>query len=132
LHYYGPYSFELAGLIDQLDSAEIIEEKPTQLGGGMVRYSTEIKEKGRRVIDSFEESETGKKAREQIESFLPRFKRLTGEDLWVLELAATVRYYYDDDWNEAQVQTATFKRIRKDDRQLKRATSLAREFIGEE
>ena len=40
LHYYGPYSFELAGLINQLDGANIIEETPEQLSTGVIKYKS--------------------------------------------------------------------------------------------
>ena len=56
LHYYGPYSFELAALIDQLDGAKIIEETPEATGYGS-RYESRITEKGRKILHSIEETE---------------------------------------------------------------------------
>jgi len=130
LHYYGPYSFELAGLMDQLDGADIIEESPEQLGTGVVRYTSRITDKGSRVLNSFEKTERGREVRDEITRFIPRFQKLNGEDLWVLELAATAGYYYEDDWQDAKTQTATFKRIRINDTKLRTAIELAKEFVN--
>lgn len=132
LHYYGPYSFELAGLIDQLEGANIIQETEEQLGTGVLRYKSVITEKGRNVLDSFEKTKTGEEARRQIEPFIERFKDLTGVNPWVLELGATVGYYYEGNWEDARAQTAEFKKIRKNDRQLSEATELAKKFVKKE
>jgi uncharacterized protein YwgA len=129
LHYYGPYSFELAGLIDQLNGAEIIEETPELTGYSNVRYKSRIRDKGKRVLANFERGKTGKKVHAQIKPFIPRFQKLNQEDLWVLELGATVAYFYKDRWEDAQTQTAEFKRIRKNDHNLSKATELAKTFL---
>lgn len=130
LHYYGPYSFELAGLIDQLKGADVIKETPEPLAAGVVRYKSAITSKGSNVLESFEKTEGGKKGREQIKPFLSEFKPLAGEDPWVLELAATVRFYYDGDWEDAKACTATLKGIHnKNSKQLLEATELARKYV---
>ena len=128
LHYYGPYSFELAGLMDQLEGADIIKETPEQLGTDVVRYKTKIALKGRKAIISFEKTESGKHISEKITPFIPRFETLNGEDLWILELAATVAYFHQNNWAEAQKQTASFKGVVIHDTNLKKAVKLARSF----
>lgn len=130
LHYYGPYSFELAGLMDQLDGADIIEETPEPRCAGVIRYRSKITNKGTRVLNSFEKTERGREVQRQIKPFIPRFQKLNDEDLWVLELAATVAYFYDGNWQDAQAQTATFKRIRINDTKLLTAIKLAKEFVS--
>ena len=60
---------------------------------------------------------------------VPLFQKLNQEDLWILELGATVGYYYKGNWEVALIQTAAFKKIRKDDKNLLRATELAKEFV---
>jgi len=128
LHYYGPYSFELAGLIDQLKGADIIDESPEQTGFGGVRYRSEISQKGKRVLENFQKSKTGKKVYGQIQPFIPIFEKLNQKDLWVLELAATIAYFYEGNWAEAQKQTETFKKLSKNDNNLKQAFALAKSF----
>ena len=125
LHYYGPYSFELAGLIDQLKGADIIDESPEQTGFGGVRYRSEISQKGKRVLENFQKSRTGKDMYGQIRPFIPIFEKLNQEDLWVLELAATIAYFYEGDWAEAQKQTAIFKKLSRNGNNLKQAFALA-------
>jgi len=129
LHYYGPYSFELADLIDQLKGAEIIKESADLTGYGNRRYISQIAGKGIHVLGEFEKSKTGKDLYAQIERFIPLFQELNKEDLWILELGATIAYYYEGNWQDAQAQTAGFKKIRKNDRNLLKATNLAKEFV---
>ncbi|NQT00438.1 MAG: hypothetical protein HQ580_00290 [Planctomycetes bacterium] len=129
LHYYGPYSFELADLIDQLKGAEIIKESADLTGYGNQRYISQIADKGTRVLGEFEKSKTGKDLYAQIKRFVPLFQKLNQEDLWVLELGATVGYYYKGNWEVALIQTAAFKKIRKDDKNLLRAIELAKAFV---
>jgi hypothetical protein len=130
LHYYGPYSFELAGLIDQLCNADIIKESHDLTGFGNVKYKFQITDKGKEVLATFQKSETGKKIDEQIQPFVSLFKKLNQENLWVLELAATVAYYYESDWEYAQHQTAEFKKILMNDSKLLEAIKLAKEFVS--
>jgi uncharacterized protein YwgA len=130
LHYYGPYSFELAGLIDQLKGADVIRETPEPLAAGVARYKSAITPRGRNVLESFEKTKAGKKARGQIKPFMSGFKLLVEEDPWVLELAATVAYYYDCDWEYAKACTATVKGIHdRNSRQLLEATELAKKYV---
>jgi len=128
LHYYGPYSFELASLIDQLNSAGIIEETPEPLAPGVVRYRSAVTEPGKKALNKFEQSDRGRQLHADIVPFITQFKDLNGKDPWVLELAATVAFYHRGDWDEAQRQTASFKKIRVNDAKLKEAVKLARRF----
>jgi uncharacterized protein YwgA len=123
LHYYGPYSFELAGLIDQLDSVEIIKE--TREGSA---YKSRITPRGKKAIKNFEKTEAGEEAKEALSSFIPKFVELNKRDPLQLELAATISYFNEGDWAEAENQTATFKRVALNDTNLKRAAELARSF----
>jgi len=92
LHYYGPYSFELASLIDQLNSAGIIEETPEPLAPGVVRYRSAVTEPGKKALNKFEQSDRGRQLHADIVPFITQFKDLNGKDPWVLELAATVAF----------------------------------------
>ena len=129
LHYYGPYSFELAGLIDQLKGAGIIDESAAQTGFGNIRYKSKISKKGKRVLANFQKSKTGTEVYGQIKPFISCFQDLNKEDLWPLELAATVAYFYEDDWEKAQKQTGEFKHLEEDDRMLNKATGIAGKFV---
>jgi uncharacterized protein YwgA len=128
LHYYGPYSFELASLIDQLNGAGIIEETPEPLPSGVVRYRSVVTPSGKQALDEFERTDKGHHLCAEIEPFIEQFKDLNGQDPWVLELAATVAFYHKGDWNEAQKQTASFKKVQQNDKKLRQAVELARRF----
>ncbi len=130
LHCYGPYSFELAGLINQLDGADIIDESQELTGFGGVRYRSKISEKGKAVLKKFQKSDAGKEMCELIKPFIPLFRKLTKADAPILELAATVAYFYEESWPEAVAQTRKFKHLEEDDRTLEEATEIAGEFIN--
>lgn len=118
----------MAALIDQLHGAGIIEERPESTGYGNVRYKSQIIEKGRQALEKFEKSKISKDLQKQIRQFIEPFKALNQENLWVLELAATIAYFYEGDWGEARKQTAIFKKLYKTDNNLKQAFDLAKSF----
>ncbi|MHC4500796.1 MAG: hypothetical protein ACYS21_16990, partial [Planctomycetota bacterium] len=126
----GPYSFELAGLIDQLDGARIIEETPEQLGTSVIRYRSKITKKGKRVLNSFEKTKRARDLRDAVAPFIPQFQELNQKDPGVLELAATAAYFYDGNWQNARTQTAKFKRIQIRDNKLLQAVKLAKGFVS--
>lgn len=128
LHYYGPYSFELANLIDQLDGANLIKETPEQIGSSVLRYKAKITEKGKESLEKFEKTPSGADLESKIKKFLPLFQQLNQENLWVLELAATIAFFHRTDWSEAQKQAAKFKNVPLSDRDLQKAEELARKF----
>ena len=128
LHYYGPYSFELASLIDQLNGAGIIKETPEPLSFGIVRYTSTVTEAGQKALDDFERTDKGSQLCAKIEPFIEQFRNLNNEDPWILELAATVAFHHKGDWSEAQKQTAEFKKVRQDDKKVRQAVELARRF----
>jgi len=128
LHYYGPYSFELASLIDQLNNAGIVEETPEPLAPGVVRYKSAVTKPGKEALDKFEQTDRGRQLRADIDPFIRQFRDLNGKDPWVLELAATVAFYHKGDWDEARKQTASFKKVRVNNAKLKEAVELARRF----
>ena len=128
LHYYGPYSFELAGLIDQLEGTQIIEETPEPLTQGIVRYRSTVTDKGKSALSSFEETKDGRNAIDRIKPFIHQLAKLNEVDVWILELAATVAYFHEDDWTKARSKTAEFKHVSTTNARLKKAEELARNF----
>jgi uncharacterized protein YwgA len=125
LHFYGPYSWELADLIGQLESSRIIEEKCED---GMA-YKSHITDYGKEIIEKFETSNDGIIALKKISHFIPSFQDLSKESRWVLELASTVAFYYSDNWGDAKEQTVKFKSVNKNDTNLNKATRLAKKFL---
>jgi len=130
LHYYGPYSFELASLVDRLNSAGIINEKAEPIASGCLRYQSSITEEGKKALDAFEGTKTGRKLSAQLRDFVPGFKVLNAEQPWILELAATIAFFYQGNWPHASAQAAKFKQLRPPDLNLRKATQLAEKFAG--
>ena len=126
LHYYGPYSWDLANLMEQLKAADIVQEG-TRDG---FSYESSLKERGKDVLATFEATDTGKKALKKIQLFLGKFGKLLEQRTWVLELAATTAYFYEGNWQEARRQTEMFKKAQNDSSALNKAVRLAKGIRG--
>jgi uncharacterized protein YwgA len=130
LHYYGPYSFELASLLDQLRLSKIICETPPDACILGASYSYTITPEGSQILKSFEKSKDGEIASTQIQPFINFFGNLAEQDIWLLELAATAAYFYQGphDWHEARKLTGSFKKVSVDDNILGKAVDLATQY----
>lgn len=129
LHYYGPFSRELAQLIDQLDSSQIISEEENT---GQYGFTSGITSRGKDVLTTFEDGTPGNELKLKISPFIEPFKKIIDRDLWDLELASTIAYYYtaSKDWEKAKVRTANFKKVEPEDPNLTNALQLAKETVG--
>lgn len=130
LHYYGPYSWDLANLMEQLKTADIVREEPCAGYSGGYSYESSLKERGKEVLATFEATDTGKKALRRIQAFLEKFRALLEHSTWELELAATTAYFYEGNWQEARRQTRTFKKVQNESSALNKAVRLAKGFRG--
>lgn len=129
LHYYGPYSFELAGLIDQLKSTGIISEDQNR-SVNISQYMSEVTEKGRKALKKYENLPEGKGAKRKLSRFIVLFENLNKTDSRQLELAATAAYFYQGDWEEAKRQTAFFKKVPRNNSGLSKAIQIAKQYIN--
>ncbi len=131
LHYYGPYSFELASLLDQLKTSQIVQENGFDNGMGGVAYSYTITDQGKQILHSFENSQSGIDAPTRIRPFISFFKELAEQDIWLLELAATVLYFYQEtqNWTKAKKVTSSFKKVSPDDKLLEQSVDLAKQYL---
>ncbi len=132
LHYYGPYSFELASLLDQLRLSKILNETSPDTCVLGASYNYTITSEGTQILKSFEASNDGQIASEQIQPFVNSFKSLAKQDVWLLELAATTAYFYQGahDWPKAQKLTGSFKKISASEKILGQAVSLAQQYLN--
>jgi len=131
LHYYGPYSRDVADAVDLLAQSDILDESSTPSRMGE-RYSYRIKDHGQLLLANYEATDEGEKALERIEPFVSRFQQLNGMALRTLELASTIAFYYNSSscstWEEAQAKAAEFKRVRTNSTVLTEAGRIAKEF----
>ena len=132
LHYYGPYSRDVADAVDLLTQSDILAESstPSQMGE---RYSYKIKDHGRALLANYEATDEGKKAMKRIEpSMVAYFQKLNEMDLWTLEVASTIAFYYRSSscntLDEALAKAAEFKRVRRNATVLKEASKVVEEF----
>ena len=129
LHYYGPFSRDLAQLMDQLKGSDIISEEENSGGLG---FSSQITPRGKSVLAKFEESKTGRELKDRIDTFIDTFRNTINERSWELELASTIAYYYQasKDWGRAKDRTAHFKKVDPENATLRDALRLAKRAVG--
>lgn len=132
LHFYGPYSWDVAEATNELTSARLLKERSKRTQRGE-QYSYRVTAACQKLLREYEASAEGRKALKHIEPFFNLFRELREVDLWKLELAATIAYYRADegrDWPEGREQTAGFKQIALDARILAQAEELARKCVA--
>jgi hypothetical protein len=88
-HYHGPYSHEVARLVDELVGQGLLVETCTHSGGGR-RFSYALSETARARLREYEATPGGQAAAAALEPFQALFLRLLGADLHELELASTL------------------------------------------
>lgn len=131
LHFYGPYSRDVAEATDQLAAEGILLETPQTQAYGSPQYSYSVTPRGREVLGNYERSPEGAEAVKGIRPHLERFQRLNGVPLWTLELAATIVFYHSQgelEWEDAEKKTAEFKQVAPNASVLREASELARQF----
>jgi uncharacterized protein YwgA len=110
LHFYGPYSQNVAEAIDDLCKWRILEE--TTCGG---KYSYTLTQEGAGVLADVEKARKVSDTAMSLSSYAAEVKRLVNEKVWVLELAATLLFYFreeNDDWDTAKSKTSDFKKVK--------------------
>jgi len=134
LHYYGPFSRDVAEAVDLMTQSEVLAEteNPNPMGAS---YSYKVTEKGKRMLAEYESKPQGQAACERASAFIGRFKALKAEPLWTLELASTVAYYRfckKVGPKKARAMTAEFKNVKLDAKVLDNAEKIARQFVPKE
>jgi uncharacterized protein len=105
LHYYGPYSRDVAETCDQLVSSGLLEEHAG------TEYAYTLTNPGRAALAQTDER-LGDRAR-RVEAFQPLAAELVAQNLWHLELGSTILFFRQQgaDWDAAVQKACTFKRI---------------------
>jgi uncharacterized protein YwgA len=132
LHHYGPYSFDVAGMLTDLTRDGLLEEETCQTYAG-TQFNYSLTEAVRRKIDAYEKTDRGARECGDIAAFDHRIQELAGEqDLWVLELAATIAFFYrrTGDWAKATERTCRFKGVSESDAKIRQALQLANETLS--
>jgi len=123
LHFYGPYSRDVAECCDALVRGGVVAESEQSFGSGS-RYRYVLSKEGRRRL-----GETPEHSRSE-DRLLTATRGLLDEDLRDLELASTILFFHDEaghDWPDAVDAARSYKEIRAgEDDVMRRAEAIAR------
>ena len=128
LHYFGPYSVDLASRVDILSKRELLKEESHDNGFGGVEYNYAVSTAGEGHLSEYEESDPG--LANNAETFIQLFEKLNEHNVWELELASTMLYWrkWGNDWPEAEAKTAKKKKADTSSKDFADAKTLAEEI----
>jgi len=130
LHYYGPYSAELAGLLDRATSSGILDETSHAIEVG-TRYDYRLSDDVRDSLEAYERTPDGQTAKAEMEAYEELTKTLCGTSPRILELASTMVAFHHAGctWEEAIKETAEFKSETVKSENMTKARELARTVV---
>jgi hypothetical protein len=130
LHYYGPYSQDVAQLTDELTRANLLAEQVETHPQGE-RYSYSLTQKSIDQIRRYEADPRGLEDARGMEPYESRARALAALDLKELEVGATIVFFRGKghDWRDAIDKTCSFKKLDVGTPFLKRCEKLAREIV---
>jgi uncharacterized protein YwgA len=110
LHYYGPYSEDVARLTDEMVRLKLLEEIPSPVSNG-TQFSYRLPEEIARQLRELEASDRGAVWEAQLAPFEDKAKVLLQTDLKELEYASTILYFrcQGKDWDTAVEKACQFK-----------------------
>ncbi len=132
LHYYGPYSVDLASRVDSLTKRTDLKEDSNQTGYGGIEYKYNVSEAGQKSLQAIEAFALGTDIVGKTKHFVSRFVALNENNVNALELAATILYWFQwgVGWEEAYEKTAKQKQTLQDTVGFKQAKKLAEEILN--
>jgi len=128
LHHYGPYSRELANITDVMVAEGLLREQVVGFG----QYAYSLDPRTRAMLKRIGQSESTQK----FQTFRDQAIELLKEDLWRLELGATILYFYRSprphaDWDDALQRAWQYKKVDAKDPASEKALGLAQRFANE-
>lgn len=131
LHHYGPYSYDVARLTDEMVQANLLAEKTSSNAVGQ-QYSYSLSDSARSGLADFETTFAGRAQAAALEAVLSEKQWLLKEDLRDLEYAATIVFFNKQghDWSSAVDKMCQFKGLTKGGQDVERADALARRIIA--
>ena len=134
LHHYGPYSHELAQLVDEMVGVDLLKEEaePNMMAGRSFWYR--LSESAREQLAQLNQEADRLEGIDEFDRFESLAKQLLKEpSLKRLEYGATVAYFRKQgkSWEEAQQAAAKFKNQDPGSITMREAEKLAREVLAE-
>jgi uncharacterized protein YwgA len=131
LHYYGPYSFDVAQLTNELVQIGVLVEDTDATGSGK-QYNYRIAPERLPTIRNYEETPAGIDAHREILPFEALAKRLFDKSIAELEYAATIAYFYNlrGDWDDSLTKACRFKNLAPESVVAQNALVLAQQMFA--
>ncbi len=128
LHYYGPYSSDVAELLDEMTANGLLKEEAEAVGFGK-QYGYSLPENVLRSMREFESTDRGRGAQRAIAPFAGLMESLRREPAKTLEYASTIAHFRQAgrEWGDAIEETAKYKKVTPDS--LKCARELAQQVL---
>lgn len=130
LHYYGPYSEEVATVTDDLVRKNLLSEQPQGNVAG-TQYEYALTDLAKDQLAEAENKAAGRKAGEALAPFEALARSLLRKDLKQLEVAATIAYFKrkEASWQKAVENACRFKSLPPGSPVVETATELAKQIL---
>ena len=132
LHNFGPYSAEVASLLDDMSSEGILlENRHVNMAGWQSEYG--LSDQAKQTLREFDQTARGQELAGELARFEPQIRRLLAVgELWELELGATIAYVYEKEgsWDKAVEAACKFKSVPTDVPKTLQALALAKELAA--
>ena len=127
LHFYGPYSEDVARLADEMVRENLLLET-SEGQAGYERYNYSLSEETSRQLSALEVSAQGLKMKAELTAFETKARSFLATDLKELEYAATIVYFQQlgDNWPVSVEKATRFKK----DESVKNALGLAQQAVS--
>ena len=121
MHYYGPYSADLALQIDGLVEKRLIEEKKI-----LSEYAYRITPDGEKQIELFEKIMVDSRYVSHLNKMAEKFKEFQTHNTFPLELASTILFWTDwgKNYAEAVYVTETQKNVKRTNKVFREAIEI--------
>jgi uncharacterized protein YwgA len=131
LHYYGPYSQELAQLVDEMVRLGLLAEAPVSNAAGQ-EYHYVLTEQARAKLAEAESNPRSRALAAQMAPYAEKARGLLAREVKDLELASTLVFFRQQglEWALARAKTCQVKSLRPDDPFLQSAEGLARQIVA--
>jgi uncharacterized protein YwgA len=127
MHYYGPYSADLALQLDEYVKKCLLQEKRD-----FPEYSYHITEEGKKEVELYEKTMRDPVLISKSKNWERMFKLLSTSNTYQLELASTILYWVD--WGksleEAMRITEAQKHTKRSSRVFQEAIALQRKIVA--
>jgi uncharacterized protein YwgA len=131
LHYYGPYSQDVARLTDEMVREKLLVETTETRPFGE-QYSYALTDGAIRQISEYEASPRGTGPAKEMTQFESLARKLCNTDLWELEVASTIAFFRKQGhgWPASVDKTRQFKNLAGDSPFLETCKAIASEIVA--